>query len=376
MSYTTKQYNWIVRDGTDTLEHYQHICQKNTIAEVKKWVRRKRNGDVNFDLLLEAEKETKDRKGIKRWVNAILEDRISYEYDLLSWYDRLGILKSAVQKYIRRSETEKALRTAKRLFLMSDRSAVRRMKSIIAEDVLPATPVVQYLNEHTNLREFMGVTGVTAHTKKSGRVIEYRSHLEVLADLEGRKRREKLKEIIEETTGVKQTIAEVYKAVQFGETKELVFEVIERNSVTESLIERALKGTYFHGDLGNLISTAVLYNTRPELFDEIDEKPEVNPRSISIMKFREVDWFALDMHTKIGRTALNIFASQHDIERDDMSSAWFQCSGNHYEDPVREDANEVDEELRFLWNSWGHEIKDLVQYARTEIYNLASYDEF
>ena len=85
--------------------------------------------------LLVAEQASKNRRGITEWLKLGIEaGRLPDPRYYLGYHDQAGCFKSALQKYIRRSMTDQAVRAARSLWRMGRSAAIGRLKIIVPED--------------------------------------------------------------------------------------------------------------------------------------------------------------------------------------------------------------------------------------------------
>ncbi|MBM4400801.1 MAG: hypothetical protein FJ045_02500 [Crenarchaeota archaeon] len=307
---------------------------------------------------MRTEKKNKDRAGIKKWLEfGIKTGELSDFY--LDYGGKVSVLKSALQKYIRRGETEKALKAGKFLYLLAKGSAIDRLKNIVVEDVASATSVVQYLNAEIGPSQFLACVKFTADAPKDKKYAITANRLENLTERQ-------LSQISSDTEDG--LVAHLFLLGEDKNENE-IYSIVGRSPVTESLVQRAIKGTYFKGDRFCLYAAALDYSQSPTPDIKL---PNVRFDEIEPIKFGDIDWYCLDFHTPVGRTALNFFISKHrDIDRVEFKTAWFMGESAKLGGKVlcrfKMDYNKE------LWDKYKDEIKGLVEHCREREYRLQDY---
>ena len=267
--------------------------------------------------LVQFEKEGKQRKSMLRWLRECIDRKeIVGEY-YLDYMATVGIYKSAMQKYIRRGNPEKAVRAAKALQDMQPTSLIRRLKVIIPEDVYTCMNLYQYVEDKP-----LEVVWTLAHSAKDGHCcrafneVKETGEYEKITDLMFFKDHWKdgdLSKVISTMFAVARKddglagIGRVFK------------ELLDEHPAAKAVMDELLNDTKVDIDL-TLVALLRMFRDGYEktVLMEDDFIDATEPMHIS-----EVDWFAYDMHTFPGRITMQLIAKDHHLKRDDVGWYWW-----------------------------------------------------
>ena len=364
----------VVKKKTIVNNEYSELLHNNTIAGVKRLLIKKDNDNKltkpQFEAILAAEKGDKNRNGIKKWIGfSIIIGKLAGDF-FLDYYDKVSIFKSSLQKYVRRSETDKAVACAKSLFLSNKQQALNRIKIIITEDVVSAVETVKYIHADMDIKTYLQVVKCIANAPKDKRawlMVKYftdSSAYPYSLNVSDAIKAEKIMNNVKYGDKLKdEVVLEVVKGL-YTLVNPLdiggVWDIIKRDEVTESLVNRAMKGTYFDGDKWQLLIAAVYYHIGDYLLKDV-ELPEVNVDEVEQIKLKEIDWYCMDFHTPVGRRALRIYLSKNrQLSEDALKTTWFISESAKAPDTIGPwlDTSEYDKE----WEKHKEKIKETIIY--------------
>ena len=313
--------------------------------------------------LLDVERANKRQTGIIEWLKLSIEaGRLADPKYYLGYQDQVSCVKSALQKYVRRSMSEKAVRAAKRLYQMSRVQAMRRMKIIVVEDAFSAVELLRYFNDRMSLNEFLGVAQVAAEAPKD------KSLCKLGEELTEGWRAPTLERVEPDAEWVKahllnkahfeNVVTQLYRLVQLKRF-DLLYGVLGHDEIVEQCVGRVEGGTYWVSDSVLLIMAAIRYLQGDYRCKGLS-LPSVDANAIAALTLAEIDPFCLDFHTPIGRVAKLWFLKRHpDVQERELEIAWF-----HAESAKLDGVIEADWERpynRELWARHGGEIMQLVR---------------
>lgn len=319
--------------------------------------------------LLGVERANKNRLGIAEWLRLGIETgRLPDSRFYLGYADRLSCLRSALQKYVRRSDAEKALRCAKALYRIGKDQAVRRMKIIVVEDAFSAVEVLREFAGPMTEKRFLQIVKVTADAPKDKSLCPLAE--EMTEDGPAGWKKELVERAepdvqwlsanLRNADSYEQVVIQLYKLAKQKQWDALR-QVLGSDGVIDSCLERVRGGTYWPSDTVILLMAAVRY-IRGDYKLKGLTLPEIDENAIQPMKLAEIDWWCLDFHTPIGRVAKLWFRKRHpEIPERELEVAWF-----HAESAKLGGVIEADWERpynRELWARYGGEVMRLVQDA-------------
>lgn len=298
----------------ELVEHFQGVSKRNTIEEMKQVLRSMDNDDkdINFRKVLEGEKRQKNRKGMKKWLNAIIEGDISVHEEVkeMDYMDALYAFKSALQKAIRRGNTERALRFAQRYYKMSRDDMIRRLKVIIFEDSLDALWTLEDVEDDYER------TIVTACEATKNKDAYWLSKMAVMNE-DGDFEEEYIEKFVD----------------RYGDKEQSDWEEVMRQA-----------GLYLN-EIGKV--------------DEFEPEAEADDFEVYTAQDEELKWYAFDMHTRIGKSVMEDMVDETDYTWDEIEWAWWFGSSIKLDEMAtrtevyEEMVNQMDkhpDEHRKLWN--------------------------
>jgi len=325
-----------------------------------------RSGPVTVEqmaALLDVERANKNRRGIIEWLKLGIETgRLPDPKYHLGYQDQVSCVRSALQKYVRRSMTEKAVRAAKRLYQMSRVQAMRRMKIIIVEDAFSAVELLRYFDDQMSLNEFLGVAQAAAEAPKDKSLCKLGEELTEGWRAPTLERVEPdvgwLKEHLLDKAHFEDVVTQLYRLAQMKRL-DLLYEVVGHDEIVDQCIGRVEGGTYWASDSVLLIMAAVRWLQKDYALKGLS-LPSVDGNTVTALMLSELDPFCLDFHTPIGRVAKLWFLKRHpDVQERELEIAWF-----HAESAKLGGVIEADWEHpynRELWARYGGEVMRLVQ---------------
>lgn len=300
---------------------------KRPIVDIQKILQKQNDEEkVTVDTLeeyVECEKKMKNRRSLLRWLNyGIKLGELPSEY-FLDFMAEVGIWKSAMQKYIRRGDVEKAVRAAAKLNEMQPASLIRRLKVILCEDCYTSIDLYTLVDINP-----ITVAGYAAERGKDGHCCRAFNEIK---DTEEYKKGYDL-----------EWLKDNYKEGDFAKVVSMLFALREDNKLFE--VEKIFKndldlmptkaGTFIMKEL--LSSSKVDYDlTLVALLKMIRDGYEVIAEKVThsrfnkivkkqkVMKIQEVDWYAFDFHTFPGRVARDLAAKDLGLERSALGWMWW-----------------------------------------------------
>lgn len=278
--------------------------------------------------LLRIEKMLKNRRGITNWLAfGIMSGKLPGEY-FLDYQAKVGAYKSAVQKYIRRSNVEKAVRSAKVLYGLNRVQAIRRMKIIVVEDAFSAVEVLKYFHDDMSLKEFLQVVTAIAGAPKDKSLCSLGWELtdgslapRVAAATPGI---EWLKANFLNKNEYQKVVIQLFKLVKDKRFSD-IYEVFnyDQDAVVRQCLARVAGGTFWPSDSALLLMAAIRYKQGDYLLKNLT-LPPINENEVQPLKLTEIDWFCIDFHTHVGRIAERFFLAKHkEIPQKTLQNVWF-----------------------------------------------------
>ncbi|MFW6172993.1 MAG: hypothetical protein ACOC5T_04550 [Elusimicrobiota bacterium] len=298
-----------------------------TIPEIQELLQQKekKEGKVSSELIsnaIEAEKKGKNRKSLIRWLyHAKKIGEIPGEY-YIDYMSEVGIWKSALQKYIRRSEVGKAVKAAVKLNAMQPTSLVRRLKVILCEDCYTSIDLYGLIDTNPIL-----VAGYAADRAKDGHCC--RAFNEI-------KNTKKYKDGYDIDW-----IKDNWKTGDLSKVMSMIFALEEDNKLP--VLNKILTDyidllpTRAGRDVMNELLTSskvdywitlvalmrMLRNGYEIVAEKVDKSKYSDYMKEDLIQLEEVNWYALDMHTFPGRVARDITAKKKGISRNKLGWMWW-----------------------------------------------------
>ena len=273
--------------------------------------------------LLDMERAHKNRLGISEWLKLGIETgRLPDSRYYLTFYDRLGCFKSATQKYIRRSETEKALRAARSLWRMGKSPAIARLKIVIPEDAHCAIGLLEHVHDEMTEADYLGIVKAVADGPKDKSSCPLAIAMDEDADLERLvPDAAVIREHLMDRSKLPVVARHALRLCQLGRQEE-VMGMLGNGNVVRTLIGRQQAGTVWGDDSTLLVIAAIRYAQGD--FNAAMQPAQVEPHTITPLRLDEIDWYALDFHTAVGRVAERIHLSRHrEVDSKRLRRAWF-----------------------------------------------------
>lgn len=274
-------------------------------------------------------------------------------------------LKSGLQKYIRRGEIEKAVRTADEMLRCgAEKPLLRRLPAIVAEDcgwrklwTVKACSAVRW-GERAILppdrKDLLRVVAKLAYgpkDKDASALADYvREHLKTLPELPPDDLQlEDFAKAVAAKDEVRATQLLLHWAGRKeGKSfhKEPFWAVLEKATVerglphvAETLLaikQRTGYGFYFAGDGVGLAVCALYAAIREEGWDEDfpQELADIVQRCIDHPMQVKLDWYCLDMHTAIGKIVLGSLVKRKGWDKDRLENWWFYFESARLNDHV------------------------------------------
>ena len=253
--------------------------------------------------LLRIEKMSKNRRGIANWLTfGIMSGEMPGEY-FLDYQAKVGLYKSAVQKYVRRGNVEKAVRSAKVLYALSKDQAIKRMKIIAVEDAFSAVEVLRYFHDDMSLKEFLQVVAAIAGSPKDKSLCPLGWELtegslasrvaEATPDIEW------LKANLLNKDEYRRAVVELFKLAKTKRFSD-IYEVFhyDQDEVVRQCLDRVAGGTFWESDSALLLMAAIRYK-RGDYAVKGLTLPQLSENEVQPLKLTEIDWFCIDFHTHV-----------------------------------------------------------------------------
>jgi hypothetical protein len=310
--------------------------------------------------LLAVERAHKNRLGVAEWLKLGIEmGRLPDPRYYLGYHDRAGCFKSALQKYIRRSETEKALRAARSLWRMGKSPAVARLKIVIPEDTHLAIGLLDQVSDDLTEAAYLGVIRAIAEGPKDKSSCPLAIAMDEDKTLEG---------LVPDVALIRQHLMDramlpvvarhVFKLCKL-ERYEEVLEMLPKSKVVATLIGRQKAGVMW-GDDATLLVVAAIRFVQGD-YDASMRPAPVEPSAIQPLRLDEIAWFAFDFHTAVGRPAERIFLSRHrEIDSKRLRRNWFMAESGKLEGKIVSSEWDTLPYDRGFWPKHGQEIERLI----------------
>ncbi len=278
--------------------------------------------------LLKLEKLSKNRRTLIGWLEVgVMSGELPGEF-YLDYQGKVGLYKSALQKYIRRGMVEKAVRAAKTLFLLGKDQAIRRLKIIAVEDAFSAVEVLKFFHDGMSLKEFLQVTAVIAEAPKDKTLCSLGWQLTegLLAS--------QVNTTVPDTTWLRyhlldkqEYVAVMVQLFKLAKDKRYaeIYEIFQhdQDAVVKQCLDRVVGGTFWESDSALLLSAAIRYKRGDYALKGIT-LPSIDENAVQRLPLAEIDPFCIDFHTHIGRIAERFFLARHrEIPQKILQSVWF-----------------------------------------------------
>ena len=311
--------------------------------------------------LLAVERANKNRLGITEWLRLGIETgRLPDSQYYLGYHDRAGCFKSALQKYIRRSMTDQAVRAARSLWRMGKAAAVARLKIITPEDCHCAIGLLEHVHDDMTEAEYLGIIKSVSNAPKD------KSSCPLAIQMDEDEGMERLvpdpvliREHLLDRSKLPLVARHAFRLCQMGRQEE-VMEMLGNSNVVRTLIGRQKAGTVWGDDSTLLVVAAIRYAQGD--YDASMRPAQVEPHTIQPLRLDEIDWFAFDFHTAVGRPVERIFLSRHrEIDSKRLRRSWFVNEGGKLEgNIVRSEWDAMPRDTEF-WLKHAPEIERLTQ---------------
>lgn len=310
--------------------------------------------------LLAVEQANKRRLGITEWLKLGIETgRLPDSRYYLGYHDRAGCFKSALQKYIRRSMTDQAVQAARSLWRMGKSPAIGRLKIIVPEDAHCAIGLLDEVNDDMTEAVYLGVVQAVAHGPKDKSSCPLAIAMDEDKTLEG---------LVPDVALIRQHLMNrpmlpmvarhAFRLCQMGRQED-VMEMLGNGNVVKTLIGRQKAGTVWGDDATLLVIAAIRY--AQDDYDASMRPALVEPHTIQPLRLDEIDWFAFDFHTAVGRPAERIFLSRHrEIDPKRLRRNWFMAESGKLEGNIVSSGWDTLPYDRGFWPKHGQEIVRLV----------------
>lgn len=328
--------------------------------------------------LLRIEKMLKNRRGITNWLTfGIMSGKLPGEY-FLDYQAKVGLYKSAVQKYIRRSNIEKAVRAAKVFYGLSKDQAIRRMKIIAVEDAFSAVEVLRCFHDGMSLKEFLQVVAVIAGSPKDKSLCPLGWELTEgsLAPrvAEATPSIEWLKANLLNKNEYQEVVIQLFKLVKDKRFSD-IYEVFnyDQDAVVKQCLDRVAGGTFWESDTALLLMAAIRYKQGDYALKDLT-LPHIEENGVQPLKLTEIDWFCIDFHTHIGRVAERFFLHEHkEIPQKTLQGVWFHAESAKLDGEII--ADWVQPYDKQLWARIKDEIKQTVEDVMYKKFRFKEIDE-
>lgn len=322
--------------------------------------------------LLEAEKKNKNRSGLREWLEFGIKTGALAGDFFLGYQERMSCLKSGLQKYIRRSRADEAVRTGKALWRMGREQAIRRLKVVIPEDSHLSIGLLNHFSDDMDEATFISVVHTVAEAPKD------KSSCVLAVEMDQDK---SMNAVIPDVDFIKANLMrrdllpfiarQVFVMSKQKRHSEIV-EVLGGDKVVRELIGRQEAGTFFSDDGMLLIVSAIRYAQQD--YDPSIKPIPVNPNDIRPIELHELHEFTHDFHCPVGKVAERIFLSRHkDIDPQRLRRAWFLNLSGKLEGQVIPSSWEDQDRDTDFWNHCKDEIQGLVRWCMVK-FQLELYD--
>lgn len=364
-----------------TITDMEGLLQK-TIPQIQEKLRQMDKADPisteDMKDLLRVEKMVKNRRGIVGWLEVgIIQGRLPDEF-YLDFQAKTGLYKSAVQKYIRRGNIEKAVRAAKVLYGLSRDQAIRRLKIIVVEDAFSAVETLKFIHDKMSLAEFLAVVAVIAEAPKDKSLCMLGFQVtegllahqvnESVPDLEW------LKEHLLDKEEYIKVVIDLFKLAKDKRFAEInkVFQYDHREVVKQCL-DRVAGGTFWPSDSALLLMAAIRY-MRGDHRLKNPTLPSIDDKNIQPLKLSEIDWYCVDFHTHVGRIAERFFLARHKgITQKMLEAVWFFGESARLGGEILADWPQPYNEA--LWERIRHEVQRTVEDVMFKKFKFRELDE-
>lgn len=282
-----------------------------------------------------------------------------------------AVLKSAVQKHVRRGEVNDAIITAAESLRVAPGSLRKRWPVIVVEDALEGTSLLPQVNDN-----FLGVVAETASRPKNkeacGLYCEMESKKETLPWFGGAGG-EVVKALSE---GDLSRVARLCWGMwEGGEKKEVTAILGKVEGVTE-ILDR-IRGWSTEASEAMLLMAGAVIAATGKTAPSVVVRP-IRLEDVPQMERRRVAWYACDMHTVPGRMAmgamLNRVIPAGTLTKEEFRMAWFwgesaRLGGGEVEHRIWSWDGSVrhfggdPEKAREVWKMYRQETKNLVRWA-------------
>jgi len=364
-----------------TVNDMEHLLQK-TIPQIQQKLRDldkiEKVAVEDMKDLLRIEKMSKNRSGIVNWLTfGIMSGKLPGEY-FLDYQAKVGLYKSAVQKYIRRSNVEKAVRAAKVLYGLSKDQAIRRMKIIAVEDAFSAVEVLRYFREDMSLKEFLQVVAVIAGSPKDKSLCPMGWELtegslapkviETMPDIEW------LKANLLNKDEYRRVVIELFKLAKDKQFSK-IYEVFDydQDAVVRQCLDRVAGGTFWESDSALLLMAAIRYKQGDYAVKGLT-LPQIDENEVQALPLTQLDWFCIDFHTHVGRIAERFFLYKHkEIAQKTLQATWFHAESAKLDGEII--ADWVQAYDKQLWARIKDEIKRTVEDVMFKKFQFREIEE-
>jgi len=349
----------------------QDKVEKVTVAQLQEYV--------------EMEKKTKNRTSLLRWLNyGIKLEEVPSEY-FMDFMSEVGLWKSAMQKYIRRSEVEKAVRAASKLNEMHPASLTRRLKVILPEDCYTSIDLYSMIDFNP-----IAVAGYAAMRGKDGHCC--RAFNEI-------------KDTGEYKKGYDMSWLEVnYKTGDFAKVVSMLFALVENKELFlveklfrkdidlmptkagDCIMKELLGSSKVDYDL-TLVALLKMIRDGYEVFAEKVAKTKFSAmlKGAPKMELSDIDWYAIDFHTFPGRVARDLAAKDCGIDKETFGWMWW-FGESSYRDNESEPSDDYKpyymtaKETKCIedWKDVKQVVEDKIEYVKTSLFKfdaLKMHDE-
>lgn len=273
--------------------------------------------------LLAVEQANKNRLGMREWLGlGIQMGQLADPRYYLGFHDRAGCFKSAVQKFIRRSETEKALRAARSLWRMGKAAAIARLKIVVPEDCHCTIGLLEHVHGDMSEAEYLGIIKSVSDGPKDKSSCPLAIAMDEDADLE---------RLVPDVAVIREHLMDrsklplvsrhIFKLCRMGRQED-VMGMLGNGNVVRTLIGRQQAGVQWGDDATLLVIAAIRYAQGD--YNASIRPTQVESSTIPPLRLDELDWYTLDFHTAPGRVAERIHLSRHrDVDSKRLRRAWF-----------------------------------------------------
>ena len=288
----------------------------------------------------------------------------------LGYHDQAGCFKSALQKYIRRSMTDQAVRAARSLWRMGKSPAIARLKIVIPEDAHCAIGLLNQVSDDMSEAAYLGIVAAVAVAPKDKSSCPLAIQMDEDEAMDG---------LVPDVALIRQHLMDrsklpvvarhVFKMCKM-ERHEEVLEMLSNSKVVAALIGRQKAGTVWGDDSTLLVVAAIRYVQGD--FNASIQPTQVEPYTITPLRLDEIDWYCLDFHTAVGRVAERIFLSRHEIDSKRLRRAWFVNESGKLEGNIVSSGWDAMPRDTEFWLRHAPEIERLVRDMMTK-FQLSQY---